>query len=381
MTDEIIIRFLKGNANRDEIHQINKWLQDNPQNIDYLKQLHNSVLLIDIWANTPDKEEQKYIDRILEKTIKPKSNKQTFRTYLGALAAIAATVAILIVLFNANQNHNTENMLLSQEKLWNEYRNSGILLLADGQRIQLDQFENEVILSKDTLWVNHSMYVNKKLNAGKNLICTRQGSLTKIQFSEGTEVYLNTGSILEFPQAFTKSERDVFLDGEAYLSVSKQDGKPFIVNTGTKTVQVLGTCFNVQAYSAKDVFSTVLVEGSVAVSSGKERTLISPEQMYVYYKERKEGKVVNIDPTPYISWKNKEIRFQQQPLKDVAKRITHFYGYDIDFDNPVLSNYELTGTLSLKPDVYKTLNILFSTLPHGDSLTIKDVGMEKLIVK
>lgn len=381
MTDEIIIRFLKGNANRDEIHQINKWLQDNPQNIDYLKQLHNSVLLIDIWANTPDKEEQKYIDRILEKTIKPKSNKQTFRTYLGALAAIAATVAILIVLFNANQNHNTENILFSQEKLWNEYRNSGILLLADGQRIQLDQFENEVILSKDTLWVNHSMYVNKKLNAGKNLICTRQGSLTKIQFNEGTEVYLNTGSILEFPQAFTKSERDVFLDGEAYLSVSKQDGKPFIVNTGTKTVQVLGTCFNVQAYSAKDVFSTVLVEGSVAVSSGKERTLISPEQMYVYYKERKEGKVVNIDPTPYISWKNKEIRFQQQPLKDVAKRITHFYGYDIDFDNPVLSNYELTGTLSLKPDVYKTLNILFSTLPHGDSLTIKDVGMEKLIVK
>lgn len=381
MTDEIIIRFLKGNANRDEIHQINKWLQDNPQNIDYLKQLHNSVLLIDIWANTPNKEEQTYIDRILEKTIKPQSNKPTFKTYLGALAAIAATVAILIVLFNANQNHNTEKMLLSQEKLWNEYRNSGTLLLADGQRIQLDQFENEVILSKDTLWVNHSMYVNKRLSAKKNLICTRQGSLTKIRFSEGTEVYLNTGSILEFPQVFAKSERDVFLDGEAYLSVSKQDGKPFIVNTGTKTVQVLGTCFNVQAYSAKDIFSTVLVEGSVAVSSGKERTLISPEQMYVYYKERKEGEVVNIDPTPYISWKNKEIRFQQQPLKDVAKRITHFYGYDIDFDNPILSNYELTGTLSLKPDVYKTLNILFSTLPHGDSLTIKNVGMEKLIVK
>ena len=61
MTDEILIRFLKGNANRDEIYLINKWLQDNPQNIDYLKQLHDSLLLIDVWAGKSSQEDQKYI--------------------------------------------------------------------------------------------------------------------------------------------------------------------------------------------------------------------------------------------------------------------------------------------------------------------------------
>lgn len=381
MTDEILIRFLKGNANCDEIHLINKWLQDNPQNIDYLKQLHDSLLLIDVWAGKSSQEDQKYINQILKRTIKNKSKRYTLISYLGALSAVAAII-ILIILFSVNYNQNTESILLtSQEKYRNEYRNSGTLLLSDGQKIPLDQFENEIILSKDTLWVNHHTYINSESNIRNNLICTQQGSLTKMRLNDGTEIHLNSGSVFEFPQLFTKSERNVFLDGEAYLSVSKQNGNQFVVNTSTKKVQVLGTCFNVRAYSTKKTFSTVLVEGSVAISSDKERTLIKPEQMYVYYKDRKEGEIMNIDPTQYISWKDKEIRFQQQPIKEIIGHIAEFYGYEIDIDNPVLNNYELTGTLSLKSQIHNTLNILFLTLPHSEKLMIKEVENRKLIVK
>ncbi|WP_373125545.1 FecR family protein [Bacteroides sp. HPS0048] len=381
MTDEILIRFLKGNANRDEIHLINKWLQDNPQNIDYLKQLHDSLLLIDVWAGKSSQEDQKYINQILKRTIKNKSKRYTLISYLGALSAVAAII-ILVILFSVNYNQNTESILLtSQEKYRNEYRNSGTLLLSDGQKIPLDQFENEIILSKDTLWVNHHTYINSESNIRNNLICTQQGSLTKMRLNDGTEIHLNSGSVFEFPQLFTKSERNVFLDGEAYLSVSKQNGNQFVVNTSTKKVQVLGTCFNVRAYSTKKTFSTVLVEGSVAISSDKERTLIKPEQMYVYYKDRKEGEIMNIDPTQYISWKDKEIRFQQQPIKEIIGHIAEFYGYEIDIDNPVLNNYELTGTLSLKSQIHNTLNILFLTLPHSEKLMIKEVENRKLIVK
>ena len=381
MTDEILIRFLKGNANCDEIHLINKWLQDNPQNIDYLKQLHDSLLLIDVWAGKSSQEDQKYINQILKRTIKNKSKRYTLISYLGALSAVAAII-ILVILFSVNYNQNTESILLtSQEKYRNEYRNSGILLLSDGQKIPLDQFENEIILSKDTLWVNHHTYINSESNIRNNLICTQQGSLTKMRLNDGTEIHLNSGSVFEFPQLFTKSERNVFLDGEAYLSVSKQNGNQFVVNTSTKKVQVLGTCFNVRAYSTKKTFSTVLVEGSVAISSDKERTLIKPEQMYVYYKDRKEGEIMNIDPTQYISWKDKEIRFQQQSIKEIIGHIAEFYGYEIDIDNPVLNNYELTGTLSLKSQIHNTLNILFLTLPHSEKLMIKEVENRKLIVK
>ena len=381
MTDEILIRFLKGNANCDEIHLINKWLQDNPQNIDYLKQLHDSLLLIDVWAGKSSQEDQKYINQILKRTIKNKSKRYTLISYLGALSAVAAII-ILVILFSVNYNQNTESILLtSQEKYRNEYRNSGTLLLSDGQKIPLDQFENEIILSKDTLWVNHHTYINSESNIRNNLICTQQGSLTKMRLNDGTEIHVNSGSVFEFPQLFTKSERNVFLDGEAYLSVSKQNGNQFVVNTSTKKVQVLGTCFNVRAYSTKKTFSTVLVEGSVAISSDKERTLIKPEQMYVYYKDRKEGEIMNIDPTQYISWKDKEIRFQQQPIKEIIGHIAEFYGYEIDIDNPVLNNYELTGTLSLKSQIHNTLNILFLTLPHSEKLMIKEVENRKLIVK
>ena len=101
MTDEILIRFLKGNANRDEIYLINKWLQDNPQNIDYLKQLHDSLLLIDVWAGKSSQEDQKYINQILKRTIKNKSKKYTLISYLGALSAVAAII-ILVILFSVN---------------------------------------------------------------------------------------------------------------------------------------------------------------------------------------------------------------------------------------------------------------------------------------
>lgn len=339
------------------------------------------LLLIDVWAGKSSQEDQKYINQILKRTIKNKSKKYTLISYLGALSAVAAII-ILVILFSVNYNQNTESILLtSQEKYRNEYRNSGTLLLSDGQKIPLDQFENEIILSKDTLWVNHHTYINSESNIRNNLICTQQGSLTKIRLNDGTEIHLNSGSVFEFPQLFTKSERNVFLDGEAYLSVSKQNGNQFVVNTSTKKVQVLGTCFNVRAYSTKKTFSTVLVEGSVAISSDKERTLIKPEQMYVYYKDRKEGEIMNIDPTQYISWKDKEIRFQQQPIKEIIGHIAEFYGYEIDIDNPVLNNYELTGTLSLKSQIHNTLNILFLTLPYSEKLMIKEVENRKLIVK
>ena len=210
MTDEILIRFLKGNANCDEIHLINKWLQDNPQNIDYLKQLHDSLLLIDVWAGKSSQEDQKYINQILKRTIKNKSKRYTLISYLGALSAVAAII-ILVILFSVNYNQNTESILLtSQEKYRNEYRNSGTLLLSDGQKIPLDQFENEIILSKDTLWVNHHTYINSESNIRNNLICTQQGSLTKMRLNDGTEIHLNSGSVFEFPQLFTKSERNVF---------------------------------------------------------------------------------------------------------------------------------------------------------------------------
>lgn len=107
-----------------------------------------------------------------------------------------AAIIILVILFSVNYNQNTESILLtSQEKYRNEYRNSGTLLLSDGQKIPLDQFENEIILSKDTLWVNHHTYINSESNIRNNLICTQQGSLTKMRLNDGTEIHLNSGSV------------------------------------------------------------------------------------------------------------------------------------------------------------------------------------------
>ena len=110
------------------------------------------------------------------------------------------------------------------------------------------------------------------------LMTTPRGKDCHLTLADGTRVWMNADSQLEFPEQFNGTRRTVRLHGEAYFEVAKDRRHPFVVETDYLTTTVLGTSFNVRAYSQNDA-SVALVEGSVSVKSGRENMLLKPGQL------------------------------------------------------------------------------------------------------
>jgi transmembrane sensor len=115
-----------------------------------------------------------------------------------------------------------------------------------------------------------------------NTITIPRGGKYDITLPDGTKVWLNSSSSLIFPSAFTGSERKVTLTGEAYFEVAKNKNMPFKINVNNKqVVEVLGTHFNISAYTDERSITTTLLEGSVKVNYQNKSILIKPGQMAV----------------------------------------------------------------------------------------------------
>lgn len=92
------------------------------------------------------------------------------------------------------------------------------------------------------------------------------GNRTNLLLSDGTNVWLSANTTFRYPMIFSEKNREVTLDGEAYFQVAK-DKKPFLIKTDKYAIEVLGTTFNVEAYTGKQTFKTILYEGKVRLTN------------------------------------------------------------------------------------------------------------------
>ncbi|WP_286854003.1 FecR family protein, partial [Proteiniphilum sp. UBA5259] len=130
------------------------------------------------------------------------------------------------------------------------------------------------------------------------------GKRSTLTLSDGSKVWLNSGSVLEFPAQFGSKKREIRLtSGEMYIEVIPDSQKPFHVHTSDFNVKVYGTKFNVSAY-ADSPRSVVLVEGRVSLQPvNKKETFLSPSEQAVY-SDNGTFNTQKVDVTQFISWKN-----------------------------------------------------------------------------
>jgi len=190
------------------------------------------------------------------------------------------------------------------------------------------------------------------------------GTQTKIALSDGTIVYLNSGSKLIFPQSFAdQKQRHVTLDGEGYFEVAKNKEQPFVVSARELQIKVLGTKFNVDAYGNNSSVSVALVEGSVELQNktNNETLKLAPNQLAVLDAESKT--LVSDDVTDlnkYTAWINGRIVFYGDPIQTVVKKLSNWYNIDIVISDKKLESYKFTGTFINEP-VEQVLNVLSLT--------------------
>ena len=193
-----------------------------------------------------------------------------------------------------------------------------------------------------------TQYVGSKVDSLE--IITPVGSRTVVQLPDGTEVYLNHGSILKYPQNFIGATRGVTLSGEGYFKVTHDPEMPFVVQTPFIHVTALGTEFNISAYPDENTIETTLVKGKVALEQKtperKLRSLgtIIPGQHVEYLTETK--KIISTigDVEPYIGWKDGRLIFKNESIVHIADKLGRWYNVEFEFKNEAAKQFTYTAT-------------------------------------
>ena len=199
-----------------------------------------------------------------------------------------------------------------------------------------------------------------------------EGHRTEAVLSDGTMICLNSGSRLEILSS-GKNERRVRLDGEAYLNVAHNEDRPFILETSEMEVKVLGTSFDVSTYG--NVHSVVLVEGSVEVNNAvsSEKTVIEPDQMYVFDRSTGQSGVKYVDALSMVTWKDGYLNLQNMTVEELFSRLEHYYGVRIICSDDSKDTFTMSGKLILESRIDTVMDNLATLLDMKYSRLSEDM--------
>lgn len=191
------------------------------------------------------------------------------------------------------------------------------------------------------------------------------GSQSTVILADGTSVKLNAGSELIYPSQFDAEVRQVELKGEGYFKVKHDASHPFIVSAGQLDVQVLGTEFNVMAYSDEDCIETTLVEGSVAINkkgADKQHSIIlTPGQKAVL----KDGELAVLQANLELetTWTQNGFYFQSTSFEELVRRLERWYDVEIVLNESDFEDLTFTGKFKNKETIWQVLDVIQMTTP------------------
>jgi ferric-dicitrate binding protein FerR (iron transport regulator) len=247
-----------------------------------------------------------------------------------------------------------------------------------------------------------------------------KGSRSFITLSDGSTVWLNSGTKLRYPSNFGKENRDLFLEGEAYFVVMKNPAMPFRVKTSDVCITAIGTAFNVKAYNDEGVIETTLEKGEVRIDELDESKIkvesapvfLKPNQKAIFVKSNKNLSVNNTVQKPSVpsnepvnkikantlridsnvdtklttSWKDSRWIFKSEKLTKLAPILERRYDITITFRDSVLSSYKFTGILK-EESLEQVLKVICLAAPiryeikHNQVLFFEDSGQKNKFFK
>lgn len=234
-------------------------------------------------------------------------------------------------------------------------------------------------------------------------IYTANGSRTHLSLPDGSKVWVNAGSRIDYDKNFGGAFRDVHLAGEAFFDVAPDANRPFIVHTRGLDIRVLGTSFNVKSYPTDRTTEATLIRGSIEVSihnRPKDKIILHPNEKIVVSNDTNLNNVsseprrrqITADQSPLVirkptlyehtgpmietSWVNNKLIFQEEEFNDLARQMERWYGVTIRFDDSRLGKLQFTGIFE-KETIQQALEALrlaekFNYTVEGSAITIHD---------
>jgi transmembrane sensor len=348
---ELIIRVLQKTASPDEVKKVRTWLSLDPKNIDY----YNEFRII--WQSVRSSSRHDYDPGEAWKRLSSKTaenSKPAVRSWFPVLFLRVA--ALIIIAFGSGM---------------------GLMYL-------VSRFSEPVV---STVFTEHIV---------------PYGSKSHVILPDGSVIWLNAGTSLKYTQDFNLSNREVFLDGEAYFDVRKNTKLPFCVKTYGVNIKVTGTAFNVKAYRDEKVIETTVERGKVEIYGKgniefKEKKItVMPKQMaalsFTSAREQTSALAVNRSPEKtghptfqieknvatelYTSWKDKRWIIEKEELGSLAVKIARKYDVTVEFDCETIKHYVFTGTIE-DETLDQVVRIISLTAPISYHLEKKHLVLRK----
>ena len=240
--------------------------------------------------------------------------------------------------------------------------NKALLTLADGSTVMLDSTGNQVI-RQGAVAIHQEggrlQYAAASHAAviGYNVLTTPRGGQFQIALPDGTLVWLNAGSYLRYPTAFTGAVRSVELKGEGYFEVAPNATTPFEVKVNDMRVKVLGTHFNITAYQEEKVIKTTLLEGKVSVNKGRSTRLLRPGEQSALAVNDSVFSISRPNPDEVLAWKNGLFRFRGENIVNIMQQLARWYDIEPVYEGNMTMKY-FSGTISRKAAITDVLKML-----------------------
>lgn len=357
---EILVKLSRREATVEEQEAFSQWLQSlTPAQWEALLDEYGDII-----AAIPDVREAHNPEllRSIHAAIDNEPQRRVIPMKWVWAAAAVLILAVSIIVLQTNTVTRSTNRTEQQADL-PPGKSGAILTLTNGAQLVLDSLGNGIIArdgGSETVLHDGKLIYNVRSNnsqeIGYNEMTTPKGRNFRVELPDGTLVWLNAASSIRFPTAFTGNKREVTIKGEAYFEVMKNPNIPFVVHVDNRAdIEVLGTHFNINAYSDEPVIKTTLLEGKVKVTSAtgpdksrEQSATLSPGQQSLLTASAMQ--LVQPDLEQVMAWKNGLFNFEGATLNEVMKQLERWYDIEVVYEKgipDIVFGGEMTKNISL----------------------------------
>jgi len=293
-----------------------------------------------------------------------------FRSWMQVAAAVfiivMAGVSYWLLQKNGRNDNNKSASIITKPAIILPGTDKALLTMNDGSTVVLDSVQNAVLVQPgnaniqkqgSVLLYNLANPANSESSIAFNTLSTPRGGQYRVVLSDGSQVWLNAASSLRFPTVFAGNGREVELTGEAYFEVAKNKRMPFHVRVNGIRVDVLGTHFNINAYSEEQDIKTSLLEGSVRVVNGSFDGFIKPGEQAIVSGKNDIVNIKTANMDAVVAWKNGLFEFEGADITTIMRQVARWYDVEIIYTAKVpLRRFE--GKISRNAQLSDVLRIL-----------------------
>lgn len=343
-------RLLASNLSPDDSEKIIDWLGSQDED-----PLAAELILQQLSANksyVPDAQTTQALESRLELILQTIDTTQPVKkipfykkTIWRAAAIFVVLLGMGLYLFRATQDKSSNLPLVqtTPAKAIEAGKEGAVLTLMDGTVVVLDSLGNGLVTTQNGTQV---MLKNGQLvydaentdpaTVGYNTMSTPKGRQFQMVLPDGSKVWLNAASSIHYPTMFIGDERLVEITGEAYFEVAHNAARPFKVKVNNATtIEVLGTHFNINAYSNEETVNTTLLEGAVRVLGTKGKTVLAPGQQARTSGDGNSRVISSVNTDKVVAWKNGVFDFEDASLEEVMRQLERWYDIEVVYEKNI----------------------------------------------